>query len=187
MYEAFLVSFLVYSTTPSYGCMQGRVIPLSVLSEPHNIMYIKHGPFCQHRLQYSGGKETASIFSEAHVTVLYWNTRMSWGARKLIRNCKGSRCSAGRKAIDGKVARFHKKREQTIDSSNYYPKKVLWQHIWQTAWTVKQSMEEITIPNLFRICNIFILLSAAKIRMATTNYLGILRLGQNGSETPQFL
>lgn len=51
---------------------------------------------------------------------------MSGDARKLIRNCKGSRCSAGRrKAIDGKVARFHKKREKTIDSSNYYPKKLL--------------------------------------------------------------
>lgn len=80
-----------------------------------------------------------------------------------------------------------KKREKTIDSSNYYPKKLLWQQIWQTAWTVKQSMVEITIPNLFRIYNIFILLSAAKIRRTIANYLGILRLEQNGSETPQFL
>lgn len=187
MYETFLVSFLVYSTTPSYGCMQGRVIPLSVLSKPHNIMYIKHGPFCQYRLQYPSRKETVGIFSEAHVTVLYWNTWMSWDARKLIRNCKGSRCSVGRKAIDGKPARFHKTREKTIDSSNYYPKKLLWQHIWQTAWMVKQSMVETAIPNLFRIYIIFILLSAAKIRMTIANYLGILRPGQNGSENPQFL
>lgn len=173
MCGTFLVSSLVYSTTPSYDCMQGRVTPSSVLLKPHNFVYIKYGPFCQHRLQYPSRKETACMFSEAHVTVLYWNTRMSWDARKIIRNCKGSRCSVGRKAIDGKVARFHKKREKSIDSSNYYPKKLLWQHIWQTAWTVKQSMVEITIPNLFRIYNIFILLSAAKMRMTMANYLSI--------------
>lgn len=187
MYETFLVFSPVYSTTPSYGSMQGGVIPSSLLSKLHNIMYIKHGPFCQHRLQYPGRKETANIFSGVHITVLHWNTRMSWDARKLIRNCKGSRCSVGRKVIDGKVARFHKKREKTIDSSNYYQKKLLWQHMWQTAWMVKQSMAEITVPSLFRIYNIFILLSAAKIRMTIANYLGILRMGQNGSEARQFL
>jgi len=43
------------------------------------------------------------------------------------------------------------KKEKTIDSSNYCPKKLLWQHIWQRAWTAKQLRVEITIPNLFRI------------------------------------